>query len=178
MPKFKKSNNYTMKMGSRQIDGDTAFRMDSYAMQYNYAMRNDNDPNKKSKRSGVVSSINLGPKFADQSLGNPTYVKPGDTVNVDPDRINFLVNKKGLRKPESVSDSLSLSNYVYNTKDHTGGYDNKRFERAKKFYNSKFLEKQFPKNFERRNQLNLRLVTPVRRGNTTTILDYSKRSGN
>ena len=170
------NNKYTMKMGSRQIDGETAFRMDSYAMQYNYAMRNDNDPN-KSKRSGVPS-INLGPKFADQSLGNPTYVKPGDTVNVDPDRIDFLVNKKGLRKPESVSDSLSLSNYVYDTKDHSGSYDNPRFKRAKESYNSKFLEKQFPKNFERRNLLNLRLVTPKRQGNTTTILPYSKRSGN
>jgi len=50
MPKFKKSNNYTMKMGSRQIDGDTTFRMDSYAMQYNYAMKND--PNGKDSKSG------------------------------------------------------------------------------------------------------------------------------
>ena len=89
MPK----NKYTMKMGSRQIDGDTTFRMDSYAMQYNYAMRNDTDPKKKSKRSGV-SSINLGPKYADQSLGNPTYVKPGDTVNVDPDRIEESIKIK------------------------------------------------------------------------------------
>lgn len=172
------NKNYTMKMNSRQIDSETAFRMDSYAMQYNYAMRNDTDPNKKSKRSGVVSSINLGPKYADQSLGNPTYVKPGDTVNVDPDRIDFLVKKKGLRKPESVSDSLSLSNYVYDTKDHTGSYDNPRFERAKESYNNKFLEKQFPKSFERRNLLNLRLVTPKRQGYKTTILPYSKRSGN
>tara|TARA_Y100000361_G_scaffold31022_1_gene25937 strand:+ start:51 stop:572 length:522 start_codon:yes stop_codon:yes gene_type:complete len=173
MPK----NKYTMKMGSRQIDGDTTFRMDSYAMQYNYAMRNDTDPKKKSKRSGV-SSINLGPKYADQSLGNPTYVKPGDTVNVDPDRIDFLVNKKGLRKPESVSDSLTLSNYVYDTKDHRGSFDNAKFKRAKEYYNTRYLEKNFPKSFEKRNLLKLKLVTPSDQGYVRTILPYSKRSGN
>lgn len=172
------NNKYTMKMGSRQIDGDTAFRMDSYAMQYNYAMRNDTDPNKKSKRSGVASSINLGPKFYDQSLGNPTYVKPGDTVNVDPDRIDFLVEKKGFRKPENVSDSLYLSNTAYNTKKPSGAFEGPGFERSKRSYNEKLIEKYQPKNFERRNQLNLRLVTPNTQGYKTTILPYSKRSGN
>ena len=44
MPK----NKYTMKMGSRQIDGDTTFRMDSYAMQYNYAMKNEHTKDSKS----------------------------------------------------------------------------------------------------------------------------------
>ena len=169
---------YTMKMNSREIDGETTFRMDSYAMQYKYAMKNDTDQNKKSKRSGVEPSINLGVKYADESLGNPTFVSPGDTVNVDPDRIDFLVNKKGLRKPESVSDSITLSNYVYDTKGPAGGFDNVRFKRAKEYYNTRYLEKNFPKSFEMRNLLNLKLVKPVDQGYVRTILPVSKRSGN
>ena len=71
------NKNYTMKMGSRQIDGDTAFRMDSYAMQYNYAMRNDTDPNKKSKRSGLpASSTDVLPK-GEPTKPHPKYAELG-----------------------------------------------------------------------------------------------------
>tara|TARA_R100000278_G_C5409156_1_gene142413 strand:+ start:19 stop:549 length:531 start_codon:yes stop_codon:yes gene_type:complete len=171
------NNKYTMKMGSRQIDGDTAFRMDSYAMQYNYAMKNDNDPNKKSKRSGVESSINLGAGTRQEKLGNPRYVKPGDTVNVSPDRINILVNKAGFRRPENAADSIYLSNSAYNTRHHSGGLRGPAFERSKKAYNSRLHERTAPINYERRNQLKIREVSLESPGFRNIIKPYSKRSG-
>ena len=44
------NNKYTMKMGARQTDAPTTFRADSYAMQYNYAMKNEH--NGKDSKSG------------------------------------------------------------------------------------------------------------------------------
>jgi hypothetical protein len=172
MPKHK----YTMKMGSRQIDGDTAFRMDSYAMQYNYAMKNDNDPNKKSKRSGVPS-INLGSGTRQEKLGNPRYVKPGDTVNVSPDRINILVNKGGFRRPENAADSIYLSNTAYNARHHSGGLRGPAFERSKQAYNSRLHDKVNPSGQAARNQLKIREVSLSSPGFRNIITPYSKRSG-
>jgi len=170
------NNKYTMKMGSRQIDGDTAFRMDSYAMQYNYAMRNDNDPDKKSKRSGVPT-INLGAGTREEKLGNPTYVKPGDTVNVSPDRINILVNKAGFRKPENVADSLYLSNTAYNNRHHSGGLKGPAFERSKEAYNSRLHDRVNPTGQAARNKLKIREVSLSSPGFRNIITPYSKRSG-
>jgi|TARA_B100000035_G_scaffold48016_1_gene36602 hypothetical protein len=46
MPKFPKSNNYTMKIGNRELHSDHAFRMDSYATQY--AMQTNGGKDSKS----------------------------------------------------------------------------------------------------------------------------------
>ena len=116
-----------------------------------------------------MSSINLGVGTRQKKLGNKTYVKPGDTVNVSPDRIDFLVKKKGLKPPKTASDSIRLSNYVYNTKDHTGSFDNPRFKRAKKAHNTEFFQRNFPNMEEMRNKLKIRNVSSSTQGYRTTI---------
>ena len=122
MPKFKKSNNYTMKMGSRQIDGDTTFRMDSYAMQY--AMQNnggkdsksgspypDGDPNKvdwsktpklqkdevaldQSTRSGTVYRRYNVPSNLAKDLGKPKMAGMRVTEEVLAANINNMPRSK------------------------------------------------------------------------------------
>lgn len=125
MPKFKESNNYTMKMGSRQIDGDTAFRMDSYAMQYNYAMKNDTKTIGSGKGAKYVQQDeDLGVReisfYTGEKSGN-RYAKnvlggAGNRAEVIP-KIEAIKNKYGTNvKPyyaaaEAITkDSLDLVN--------------------------------------------------------------------
>jgi hypothetical protein len=183
-----KEGPFNMKPGNAGSIGSAnntpgSFRADSNAMLFASSMpkyelpknTEDGDDN-VSKRSGVPS-INLGVGTRQEKLGNRTYVKPGDTVNVSPDRINRLV-QAGFRRPENPSDSLYLSNTAYNTTAPSGAFEGPSFERAKDAYNSRLIERQFPEVFKRRNQLNINEVSLSSPGFRNIITPYSKRSGN
>tara|TARA_Y100001938_G_scaffold142124_1_gene212881 strand:- start:445 stop:1176 length:732 start_codon:yes stop_codon:yes gene_type:complete len=126
MPTFKKSNNYTMKMNSRQLHSDNAFRMDSYAMQYNYAMKNENTRTIGSGKGAryVKQDEDLGVReisfYTGEKSGN-RYAKnvlggAGNRAEVIP-KIEAIKNKYGSNiKPyyaaaEAITkDSLDLVN--------------------------------------------------------------------
>ena len=176
-----KAGPFNMKPGNEGSIGSAnntpgSFRADSNAEAFAANMPKYGHDDAVSKRSGVVSSLNLGVGTREEMLGNKTYVKPGDTVNVSPDRINRLV-KAGFRKPENPSDSLYLSNTAYNARKPSGAFEGPSFERSKDAYNSRLIERSFPQTFKRRNQLNINEVSLSGRFRNT-ITPYSKRSGN
>jgi hypothetical protein len=139
----------------------------------------DEDPgNTVSKRSGV-RSVNLGYGRDNEKLGNKAYAKPGDTVNVSPDRINFLVNEKGFVPPRDTHDSILLSNSAFNLKRPGKGYDNRMFENMRDMHNQGQFHKDFSSTVDMYNQLTTNLVSekPDYHGNLSNV-PYSKRSGN
>jgi len=58
MPKFAKSNGYTMQIGNRQLNSEGAFRMDSYATQY--AMQNNGEEDSKSGERLQIDYFHVG----------------------------------------------------------------------------------------------------------------------
>lgn len=95
------NKNYTMKMGSRQVDSDSAFRMDSYAMQYNYAMKNEHDKDSKSGNpypDGDPNKVdwNKTPKFQKDEVALDQSTRSGTVYR----RYNVPSNlAKDLNKP-------------------------------------------------------------------------------
>jgi len=164
-----------MKPGSKEVNSPGPFKANEAAMMFKNNM--PKQINKKSKRSGV-RNVNLGYGRDNEKLGNKAYVGPGDTVNVSPDRIDFLVKKKGFRPPRDTHDSILLSNSAFNLKRAGKGYDNKMFKNMKKMHNTGQFHKDFPSTVSAYNKLKTNLVSEKsdRLGRKRNV-PFSKRSG-
>jgi hypothetical protein len=110
MPEHK----YTMKMGYRQTDTPTTFRNDSYAAQYNYAMRNEH-----TKIVGGYGGARKVRPIGDEADDRVMYTYQYDKDNIEVK--NFLGGRGN--RAETVPTFDFLSSNSFKGKGNKGAYD-------------------------------------------------------